>query len=87
MARSTTTTSDRNFYELEAQLAGTLRPVAPPRGLIQRLRERIRIPEPRVLAERLVSWRFFFAIVGGVMSGALVIITLARALFHIARRK
>ena len=30
MARSTSTISDSNFYELEAQLAGTLRPVIRP---------------------------------------------------------
>lgn len=73
--------------DLEAHLAGTLKPVAPPRGFPQRLRARIRMPEPRLLAERIASWRFFFVAIGGVMSAMLIVITVARALFHLAGRR
>jgi len=78
---------EESLSQLEAHLAGTLRPVQPPTGLIQRLRERIHIPEARVLAERLTNWRYFFIVFGSVLSGMLVIITLARAFFHLFGRK
>jgi hypothetical protein len=72
---------------LEAHLAGTLRPVRPPGDFHQRLRERIRLLEPRLIAERITSWRFFFVVIGGVMSAMLLIITVARALFHLIGRR
>lgn len=75
------------FADLETHLAGTLKRVAPPRGLVQRLRERVRIPEPRLIAERIASWRFFFVVIGGVMSGMVLILTVARALFHLFGRR
>ncbi len=78
---------EKNLYELETRLAGTLRRVRPPSGLAQRLRERIRVPEPRLLATRLSDWRFYLLTVGGVVSGMLLIITVARALFHLADRR
>lgn len=78
---------DEILADLEAHLAGTLKPVAPPKGLAQRLRERVRIPPPRLIAERIASWRFFFVIVGGVISGMALILTVARALFHLAGRR
>jgi hypothetical protein len=76
-----------NFTELEAHLAGTLRPVAPPRDFTQRLRARIHMPDPRLIAERIASWRFFFVAIGGTMSAMLLIITVARALYHLTGRK
>jgi len=75
------------FTELEAHLAGTLRPVAPPRDFVQRLRERVHMPEPRLIAERIASWRFFFVAIGGVISAMLLVITVARALFHLMGRR
>lgn len=86
MTRRTTSISDRNIYELEAHLAGTLRPLAPPQDLTQRLRDRARWPEPRALAQRIVSWRFFFVVIGGAISAGLVVLTLARALFNLTGR-
>jgi hypothetical protein len=85
--RKLTPTPHETFTDLEAHLAGTLKPVAPPRGLSQRLRERVRMPEPRLIAERIASWRFFFVAVGGVMSAMVLVITVARALFHLAGRR
>ncbi|RJP49031.1 MAG: hypothetical protein C4583_13380 [Anaerolineaceae bacterium] len=76
-----------NLSDIEAHLAVTLKPVAPPRGFSQRLRERVRIPEPRLIAERIASWRFFFVAVGGVMSAMVLVITVARALFHLVGRR
>ena len=85
--RKLTTPPEETFTDLEAHLAWTLKPVVPPRGLAQRLRERVHLPEPRLIAERITSWRFFFVAIGGVMSAMLLIITVARALFHLVGRK
>ena len=78
---------EKKLYDIETQLAGTLKRVRPPSGLTQRLRDRVRLPEPRLLAERLSDWRFYFLTVGGVISGLLLIITVARALFHLTGRR
>jgi hypothetical protein len=82
-----TPTPAETLTDLEAHLAGTLKPVAPPRDFAQRLRARIRMPEPRLLAERIASWRFFFVAIGGVISAMLLVITVARALFHLSGRR
>jgi hypothetical protein len=79
--------SDTQLVELEAHLAGTLKHVTPPTDLVQRLRQRIRFPEPRELRSRFGDWNRLFLIYGGVMSGMLVIITIARALFYFYRKE
>ncbi len=79
---------DRALLEaLEARLAGTLRPVTPPREVVNRLRRRIRFPERRALARRLSDWEFAFFVVGSVMSVAVLIAAVARALFHLFGRR
>ena len=85
--RKTALPPTETLTDLETHLAGTLTRVAPPRGFSRRLRERVRIPEPRLIAERIATWKFFFVAVGGVMSGMLIILTVARALFHIFGRR
>ncbi len=72
---------------LESHLAGALKPVAPPGDLIQRLRERVRLPAREEIVLRLQDWRKLFLIFGGVMSGLLLLITVARAFFHLARKQ
>lgn len=79
--------SDTRLNELEAHLAGTLKPVTPPTDLVQRLRERIDFPQPREMRYRIGDWNRLFVIYGSVMSGLLVIITVARALFYFFRRE
>ena len=71
--------SDDQINALEAQLAGTLRPVTPPVDVVQRLRERIRFPQPEEIVSRLRDWERMFFVLGGVMSGMMVLITIARA--------
>ncbi len=71
---------------LEAQLAGTLKPVAPSTASRSGIQKRIRLPEGRLLSSRLNDWRSLVAIFGGVMSAALVLITVTRALFFFYRR-
>lgn len=87
MLRSKPTLSDDQINALEAHLAGTLRPVTPPNEVVQRLRERIRFPQPEQIASRLRDWERMFFVFGGVMSGMLVLITLARAFYYLVGRK
>ena len=87
MARSRRTLSEEQVLALEAHLAGTLRPVTPPIDVVQRLREKIHFPQPDEIALRLRDWQRMFVILGGVMSGLLVIITVARALYYLVGRR
>jgi hypothetical protein len=76
-----------NLEFLEAHLAGTLQPVAPPNDLVQRLRDSIRLPERAVLVSRLRDWKRLFLVFGSVMSGMLILITVARALYYLVWRR
>ena len=87
MSKRESTLSDDQIYALEAHLAGTLKPVTPPMEVVQRLRERIRLPQPQEIASRLRDWTRIFLVLGGVMSGLLVLITVARAFFYLAGRR
>ena len=87
MYRSKSTLSEDQLTALEAQLAGTLRPVIPPIDMVQRLRDRVRFPQPEEIALRLRDWQRMFVVLGGVMSGMLVLITIARALYYLVGRR
>lgn len=87
MSRSKSTLSEDQINVLEAHLAGTLRPVIPPIDVVQRLRERVRFPQPEAIVLRLRDWQQMFFVLGGVMSGMLVLITIARALYYLVGRK
>jgi hypothetical protein len=87
MWKSKTTLSDDQINALEAHLAGILRPVTPPGDVVQRLRERIRFPQSEEIVLRLRDWERMFFVFGGVMSGMLVLITLARAFYYLVGRK
>jgi len=81
------TTSQEELDVLETHLAGTLKRVTPPKGLIQRLSGRIHMPAREEIVYRLRDWRTLFFIFGGVMSGLLLIITIARAFYHLIGRR
>jgi len=72
---------------LETHLAGTLKPVAPPSVMVQRLRGRIRLPQRSEIVWRVRDWRSLFLALSGALSGILLIITVARALFHLVGRR
>ena len=72
---------------MEAHLAGTLRPVSPSRELLQRLRRRIRIPDRGEIVDRLHDWKTLWLVLGGALSGGLVVLTVARAVFHLVGRR
>ncbi len=85
--RKTNLTHEENLDVLEAHLAGTLKPVTPSTEVVQRLRGRIQVPTRREITLRLTDWRRMFFVLGGVMSGMLVLVTLARALYYLAGRR
>ncbi|MGE5248730.1 MAG: hypothetical protein ACM3QS_00825 [Bacteroidota bacterium] len=72
---------------LEASLAGILRPVKPSQDIIQRLRGRLRMPHREQIVRRLNDWRTLFLTLGGVLSGGLLVLTVARALYHLVGRR
>jgi hypothetical protein len=86
MSKSKSILSDEQIDALEATLAGTLQRVTPPMEVVNRLRDRIHFPETRVIVSRLRDWQRMFLVFGGVMSGMLVLITVARAFFYLTRR-
>ena len=72
---------------LEGRLAGTLRPVAPPQDFVQRLRGHMRLPEGGEIVVRLRDWERLMLLFGGVLSGAVVVLTVARAMYHLFGRR
>jgi len=78
---------EHELTDLEAQLAGTLKPIRPSRDIIQRLRARIHFPDREEIALRFSDWRRLFFVFSGVMSGMLLLITLARAFYYLTGRK
>jgi len=82
-----TVSPEEELNDLEAQLAGTLKPLRPSKDIIQRLRTRIQFPNREEIARRLGDWRRLFFVFSGVMSGMLVLVTLARALYYFVGRK
>ena len=85
--RNQTHTPEEDIQLLEAHLAGTLKPVSPSMEVVQRLRGRIQMPTRSEITLRLTDWRRLFLVFGGVMSGMLVLITLARTFYYLVGRK
>ncbi len=85
--RKQTHTPEEDIQSLEAHLAGTLKPISPSKEIVQRLRGRIQMPNREEITLRLTDWRRLFVVFGGVVSGMLVLITIARAFYYLAGRK
>ncbi|MDD2923348.1 MAG: hypothetical protein PHQ36_13775 [Anaerolineales bacterium] len=82
-----TLTPEEKLANLEAHLAGTLKPVAPPMRFTQRMQARIRFPYREEITLRLTDWRRLFFVFSGVISGMLLLITFARAFYYLVGRK
>ena len=87
MKRKTTKTSTEELDVLEAHLAGTLQPVAPSKEIVQRLRVRIQMPNREEIVSRLGDWYRLFFVFGGVISGMMLLLTVARAFYYLTGRK
>ncbi|MFN8433050.1 MAG: hypothetical protein U0V18_03470 [Anaerolineales bacterium] len=83
----TSTFQDTDLQFLESHLSRTLRRVPPPNGLVERLRGRVQMPTRSEIQLRFSDWRRLFVVFGGVMSGMLVLVTLARAFYYLVGRK
>ena len=71
-----------NTNHLETYLDKAMHSVKPPDDVMNRLRTRIGSLEPSIIAKRLSNWEFTIITIGSVMSAAMVILTVARALFY-----
>jgi len=88
MTGNTTNSSNEEILlDIEERLAGTLKPIRPSRDVVQRLRERIHFPDRREIKLRFQDWKRMFLVFGGVMSGLLAMITIARAFFYLVGRR
>jgi hypothetical protein len=85
--RNKTQTPDEDIQSLEAHLAGTLKSVMPSKKIIQRVSMRMYMPNREEIVMRLSDWRRLFLVFGGVISGMLLLITIARALYYLAGRR
>jgi hypothetical protein len=72
---------------LEAHLAGTLKPLAPPKEIVLRLGRRIQLPNRERITASLSDWKRLLLVFGGVVSGMLLLVTLARAFYYLAGRR
>jgi hypothetical protein len=85
--RKQTHNPEEDIQFLEAHLAGTLKPVAPSKEIVKRLNTRIRMPNRESVTLRLPDWSRLFLVFGGVISGMLLFITLARAFYYLVGRR
>jgi hypothetical protein len=86
-ANQTFSNQDNELQSLETHLSRTLKRVAPPNGLVERLRGRVQMPSRSEIKLRLTDWRKLFIVFGGVMSGMLLLVTLARAFYYLVGRR
>lgn len=82
-----TSEKDTELTSLESHLSRTLKRVTPSNDLLNRLRDRVQVPSRREIQLRLTDWRRLFLVFGGVMSGFLLIVTIARAVYYIVARR
>lgn len=87
MTKIKKTTSEEDIQVLEAHLAGTLKPVAPSKEIVQRVNMRIQMPNREKVTMYLPDWTRLFLVFSGVISGMLLFITVARALYYLAGRR
>jgi hypothetical protein len=85
--RKDSTENEDQLFALEEHLAGTLKPITPPSELVVRMRDRIHIPQRQEIVSRIGDWQRLFLVFGGVMSGFVVMVTVARAFFYFVGRK
>jgi hypothetical protein len=85
--RKQTSIPEEDIQVLEAHLAGTLKPVKPPKEIVQRLNTRIHMPNREEITLRLTDWSRLFLVFGGVISGMVLFITLARAFYYLTGRR
>jgi hypothetical protein len=86
-ANQTFSMQDTDLQSLETHLSRTLKRVSPPSGLVERLRGRVQMPTRSEITLRLTDWRKLFVVFGGVMSGMVLLVTLARMFYYFVGRR
>lgn len=87
MNANQTSSTNNELQSLETHLSRTLKRVSPPNGLVERLRGRVQMPTRSEITLRLTDWRKLFIVFGGVMSGMLLLVTLARMFYYLTGRR
>lgn len=82
-----TTLEPSQVDAIEGRLAAALQRVKPPSEFVQSLRGHIHIPERGEIAVRFEQWERLALVISGVLSGAVVILTVARAMYHLFGRR
>jgi hypothetical protein len=72
---------------VEQRLAKALQPIKAPREFVQTVRQRMHFAPPGVAVARVMNPQKLLLILGGVVSGLLVLVTLARAIYYFAKGK
>jgi hypothetical protein len=85
--RKQTHTPEEDIQVLEAHLAGALKPVAPSKEIVQRVNMRIQMPNREKVTVQFPDWSRLFLVFGGVISGMLLFISLARAFYYLVGRR
>ena len=80
-------TPEEELEVLESHLAVTLKPVRPTKEIVHRLKERIYMPSRDEIILRFNDWRRLFLVFGGVLSGMMLLVTLARAFYYLVGRR
>ena len=78
---------DNQIGAIEGRLAGTLTHVTPSPDFVTRLRGHIHVPERGEIVIRLYEWEQLAVVFAGVLSGAVAILTVARAMYHLFGRR
>ena len=86
-SRKVTAENEDQLFALEEHLADTLKPIRPPSELVVRMQNRIRLPQRQEIVSRIGDWQRLLLVFGGVMSGFVVMVTVARAFFYFLGRK
>ena len=73
--------------DVEARLAQAFQPVYPSRKFVQTVRSRLRPRAPLVVvANRIDETPHFWAVIGGLISGALLLAAGLRAVFYVLNK-
>ncbi len=72
---------------MENRLSGTLKPVAPRREFVHSLGQRILSGNQGTLVSRVINWHILAALIAGLVSLAVLMAMLARALLGLSAKK
>ena len=87
MGRKLVAASVARISALENRLSGTLKPVAPRREFVKGLGQRIQSERRTTLVNRIASWPILAMLIAGLVSLAILLAMVARALLALSGKK